>query len=93
MDKIRFITPSYDLLFTVENNGIVFFNGKKVKVVADDNPVYHFHFEDIKTNKKISFIFHICEFAEKVNSGGRRVLPYDIEEFEKYKNRLKELNL
>ena len=93
MDKIRFITPHYDLLFEVENNGIVLYKGQKRKVVADDSPVYHFHFADVETNKSTSWTAHICEFAERVNASGREVVPLDSEEFEKYEKRLKELGL
>lgn len=77
-NKIPFITPDYKTLFTVTELDFVEFDTvdgetELRRVIADDCETNgfnacHFHFEN-------GSVYHICEFAGKVNPNGDRVRP------------------
>jgi hypothetical protein len=72
--KIRFITPNYKELFTI-------LDGEEIKIIHSDGE------EFIRTCKFIdeyhlyvgSNIFHICEFAERMEQVNAKVEKVEVE--------------
>lgn len=65
INKVNFITPSYEILFAVWDLDKVSFRGEETIVVYIDS--HHFKFKN-------SAAWHICQFAEAVNYSGKEVI-------------------
>lgn len=77
-DKIRFIDPNYNTLFTVTNGDTVRVNGSEYEVYALDEGAYHIALIDKDGHNAANVYggcFHICQFAEIAEKNNWNVEP------------------
>lgn len=70
MPKIRFITPRYEELFKIED-------GEEIRIIYPDGDSITrvCEFMDETHLKVGGYVYHICEFAEKMKLAGNKVEP------------------
>lgn len=74
-DRIRFITPDYNVRFEAVNLSLISVNGKAARVFYLDET--HFGFVDTFSVNLYGGCFHICQFAELCERNDIEVKPLE----------------